>query len=84
MAFLGIFIDRVKNITNDKKVLHERKRHTARRVASAGYALLSPDWGEGRPPASPDWGEGYSHPVLTGSTPSSSNGGTPIWLTRVQ
>ena len=30
-----------------KKVLQERKRHTARRVASARSAALSPGWGGG-------------------------------------
>ena len=30
-------------------LLCERKRHTARRVASARYAALSPDWGGGTP-----------------------------------
>ena len=35
--------------SDDKKVLRECKRHTTRRVASARYAALSPDWGGGYP-----------------------------------
>ena len=33
-----------------KVLLCERKRHTARRVASARYAALTPDWGGGGVP----------------------------------
>ena len=54
----------------NKKVLHERKRHTARRIASARCAALSPD----------GWGGG--HPVLTYDL--TWQGGTPppqVWQT---
>ena len=36
---------------NKKVRLRERKRHTARHVASACYAALSPGWGEGGTPS---------------------------------
>ena len=54
--------------SKNKKVLRERKRHTARRVASARSAALSPD---GR------WGNPSS--LDRGVPPSSLDvGGTPI------
>ena len=48
--------------TKKKVLLHERKRYTARRIASTRSAALSPD------------GRGYSHPVPMGVV----GGGTPI------
>ena len=42
---------------NKKVLLRERKKHTARRVASARYAALSPNGGGG-----------YPHPVTMGRT----------------
>ena len=48
-------------LTNKKVLLRERKRHTARHVASAHYA------GEG----------GIPHPVMVGGTPSRHVGGVP-------
>ena len=67
---------------NYKKVLlRERKRHTARRVASARYADLSPDGGGGGRYRiqSLMGGGGVPHPVLDkGCTPSSPGwGDTP-------
>ena len=57
-----------------KVLLRERKRHTARRVASARYAVLS---NGGYPIQS--WVGGVPHPVLAGGTPSSPGGwGYPI------
>ena len=57
--------------TNKKVLLRERKRYTARRLASARSATLSPDEG--------GWGAGvYPYPLLMGrGTPSSPNGGYP-------
>ena len=43
---------------NQKVLLRERKRHTARHVSSARYAALSNGWGAGGTPASPGGG-GY-------------------------
>ena len=49
-------IDHWKLVENEKVLLHERQRHTARRVASVRYAALS--------------NGGVPHPVLVGGTPS--------------
>ena len=58
----------VQAIMNKKVLLRERKRHTARRVASTLYAALSN--GRGVTPSSP--GQGVPHPVMVvGGTPSS-------------
>ena len=51
-----------EDMKNKKVLLRERKRHTARRVASARYADLSPDGG-------------YPIQSWTGGTPSSLGGG---------
>ena len=60
---------------NKKVLLRERKRHTARHVASACYAALSQiqpmGGGRGIPPSSPDRGGGVS---------CSGKWGTPSWL----
>ena len=58
--------DRVKSILNKKVPLRERKRHTARRVASTHCAVLSPGGG-----TYPGWGCTYSgwggtYPGLSG------------------
>ena len=65
---------------NKKVLLRERKRHTARRVASARYAALSNWWGVGGTPSSSGW-RGY--PIQSrvgGVTPSSPDRGvgTPV------
>ena len=65
---------------NKKVLLRERKRHTARRVASAHYAALSNGWGgtpsrpgwggvPWAPPHHPDLEWGTPHPDLGWSTP---------------
>ena len=91
--FESVAARRLKTFDNKKVRLRERKRHTARRVASAHFADLSPDkgvphpvldrgysiqsWMGGGTPSSP----GYPHPgphlVLDGGTPSSLGWGTP-------
>ena len=63
----------VKQISNKKVLLRERKRHTARRVASARYADLS----RGGTPSHVRGGGGYPVPCLGGGTPSHAWGGTP-------
>ena len=68
-----VFVGPSIPLTNNKVLLRERKRQTARRVASARYAALSPDggipepdlYGEGGTPSSPGWA----------GTPSSANRG---------
>ena len=58
-------VDPQLNICFNKTVLlRERKRHTARRVASARYTALSPDRGGGYPFPGPGrgWGGGYPFP----------------------
>ena len=50
------YVDIPENLTNKKVLLRERKRHTARRVASARYAALSNGW----------VGGGVPHPVMGG------------------
>ena len=52
--------------TNKKVLLRERKRHTARRVASARYAALSNGWGRGYP-SSPGGGGGTPPTIQTWS-----------------
>ena len=47
----------MKGYINKKVLLRERKRHTARRLASARYAALSVSWRRGR---------GVAHSVLDG------------------
>ena len=47
-----------KTYVNKKVLLRERRRHTARRVASSRSVAMSPDWGGGV----------YSHPVPMGGT----------------
>ena len=71
-----------KYIKEKKVLLRERKRHTARRVASARYVDLSPDRGVPYPadggggyPSSP--GLGVPHPVLGGTPFQVWTGGTP-------
>ena len=56
---------RVSSEINKKVVLYERKRHTARRVASTCSAALSP--GGGGTPIQPD--KGVPHPIMPGGTP---------------
>ena len=87
-----MLILRNRNKRNKKVLLRERKRHTARRVASARYADLSPDNGpilltRGLP--HPVLDRRYSHPVSMGvpwgtphpdlrwGTPQSAGWGTP-------
>ena len=53
-----------------KVLLRERKRDTARRVASARFADLSPDGGGGGIPSSLEWGDTPSC-LRQGNTPSS-------------
>ena len=63
--------------TTDKKVLlRERKRHTARRVASARYAALSPDERGGCVYISSPGLGGVPHPVIF--FPSSPGWGYPL------
>ena len=52
MQFMTEFreVDYLKPEINKEVLLRERKRHTARRVASARYAGLSPDGGGGGVP----------------------------------
>ena len=65
-------------IRNKKVLLRERKRHTARRIASARFADLSPDGG-GVPPSSLGWvGTGVLHLVLDGGTLSTPDMGYPL------
>ena len=74
---LCTFIFQMKIFLNNKVLLRERKRHTARRVASTRHAVPvgvppSPcpdlDRGGGVPhPA--DWGRGYPFLVMEGGTP---------------
>ena len=66
------------NVLINKKVLRGRKRHTARRIASARSAALSSDGEGGISQSSLDGGypplvltRGYPHPVWT-------------WITSVQ
>ena len=71
----------IKIILNKKILLRERKRHTARRVASARYAALF-NGGGGLPHPVLDGWRGVPYPVLDGGgvTPSSpgwGEGGTP-------
>ena len=61
-----------ENSNNKKVLLRERKRHTARRVASARYA----DWGGGGLPI-PRSGGGGTHPQIQGGFPVPGPGGTP-------
>ena len=62
---------------NKKVLLRERKSHTARHVASARYAALSPEGGRGYPIQS--WTRGY--PIQSWM----EGGGTPsqVWTGRV-
>ena len=68
------FLSKIK--FKHKKVLHERKRHTARRIASGGTPS-SLDRG-GLPPSSPNWGVPPSSPDGGGGLAKSSpNGRVP-------
>ena len=67
-------------LSNKKVLLCERKRHTARRVASARYAAPSPNGGRGGVPHPvPDGGRGEGYPIQSqmGGTPFPSAGGCP-------
>ena len=68
LHFTTNLVDNKKHLLHKKVLLRERKRHTARHVASACFADLSPDGG-GDTPSSPRWR----------GTPSSLGwgGGTP-------
>ena len=59
----------LKTIRNKKVLLRERKRHTARCVASARYAALSNGGGGGVP--HPVMMGVVPHPVMVGGTPGS-------------
>ena len=59
-------------IDTEKVLLRERKRHTARRVASACYAALSHGWGV--PPTIQTWSEGGT---LSTPPPSRPGMGSP-------
>ena len=72
---------KISNCANKKVLLRERKRHTARRVASACYAgeggfSIQSWWGGGGGTPS-SHGGGYPIQVMVGGTPSSHGGGTP-------
>ena len=54
-------------------ILHERKRHTARRITSSGSAALSPGGGGGSTPIQPD--KGVRPSSLTEVSPFSLTGG---------
>ena len=58
----------VEEILNKKVLLRERKRHTARHVASARYAAL---------PSVCVWGGGVPQPGLDGGGVPHQRGGTP-------
>ena len=62
--------------TDKKVLLRERKRHTARRVASARYAALSNGWVGGVPPTIQTW-PGYPPPLGWGTPPPSRPGRVP-------
>ena len=58
-----------KKLRNKKVLPRERKRHTARRVASAHYAALSNVWWGGvpqvpPPPSKPGWGVPWVPPTI--------------------
>ena len=53
-----------KTFNYKKVLLRERKRHTARRVASTRYAALSGGGTQGTPPSTP--GQGVPHQDLVG------------------
>ena len=66
-----------RNLANKEVLLRERKRHTARRVASARFADR-----RGYPIHSWMGGGGYTHQVLTGGLPRGTphpDLGTPVW-----
>ena len=78
------------NLTQDKNkkvLLRERKRHAARRVSSAPYAVLS--WGIPHPGyPHPDLAKGYpipgwGYPIL-GTPVLTWAEGTPPWVTPIQ
>ena len=55
---------KINFLQNEKVLLRERKRHTARRVASARYSDLFPDRREGAPHPVLDMDGGVLHPLL--------------------
>ena len=64
-VILSKLLFRAKKSVNKKVLMRERKRHTARHVASARYATLSNGWGRGGTPSSPG-GRYPHHPDLVG------------------
>ena len=82
MQVLRIFDFKLNS--NKKVLLRERKRHAARRVGSACYAALSPDWGYpiqsltgGLPHVVLTWDGGTLHPDLGWVPPSKPGNGVP-------